>query len=243
MAGLASNAAGGEHQGGSPGAGRLPGRRSRPHLPVCTRRLNPRTGAGSPEPESAGRPAQPATVCRQERRYRRFSGGAKLANRAFPRPLQVAIGAGDGSLRNRCGARAVMSRALPGSAVGFAAVNGYPAYRLPLEKRRLGPGRYHQTRNVTDDGAASPERLITQAVQTTRFAGAIVEELAPDRACSSEVSCCVSWRADPAPGGAPWPSCFLLVRHPSLLLPMLPRAGRLAWCRGVLPGSRRYRSS
>ena len=57
--------------------------------------------------------------------------------------------------------------------------DGYPTYRIPLEKPRRGPGRYYETRNVTDDGAASPGRLITQALQATRFARAIVEELAP----------------------------------------------------------------
>ena len=57
--------------------------------------------------------------------------------------------------------------------------DGRPTYRVPLEKPRRGPGRYYETRNVTDDGAASPGRLITQALQATRFARAIVEELAP----------------------------------------------------------------
>jgi hypothetical protein len=57
--------------------------------------------------------------------------------------------------------------------------DGRPTYRIPLEKPRRGPGRHHETRNVTDDGAASPGRLITQALEATRFARAIVEELAP----------------------------------------------------------------
>ncbi|MGH3195736.1 MAG: hypothetical protein ACRDRJ_34240 [Streptosporangiaceae bacterium] len=57
--------------------------------------------------------------------------------------------------------------------------DGRPTYRISLEKPRRGPGRYYETRNVTDDGAASPGRLITQALQATRFARAIVEEMAP----------------------------------------------------------------
>lgn len=57
--------------------------------------------------------------------------------------------------------------------------DGYPTYRIALEKPRRGTGRHHETRNVTDHGADSPGRLITQALQATRFARAIVEELAP----------------------------------------------------------------
>ena len=34
--------------------------------------------------------------------------------------------------------------------------DGHPTYRIPLEKPRRGPGRHYETRNVTDDGAASP---------------------------------------------------------------------------------------
>lgn len=57
--------------------------------------------------------------------------------------------------------------------------DGHPTYRIALEKPRRGPGRHYESRNVTDDGAASPGRLITQALEATRFARAIVEELAP----------------------------------------------------------------
>jgi hypothetical protein len=67
--------------------------------------------------------------------------------------------------------------------------DGHPTYRIPLEKRRRGLGRHHETRNVTDDGAGSPGRLITQALQATRFARAIVEELAPG------TSRLIVWRA------------------------------------------------
>ena len=57
--------------------------------------------------------------------------------------------------------------------------DGHPTYRIPLEKPRRGAGRHYETRNVTDDGAASPGRLITQALEATRFARALVEEAAP----------------------------------------------------------------
>ncbi|WP_327328155.1 hypothetical protein OG735_40795 [Streptomyces sp. NBC_01210] len=57
--------------------------------------------------------------------------------------------------------------------------DGHPTYRIPLEKRKRGAGNYFETRNVTDDGAASAGRLITEALAATRFARAIVEELAP----------------------------------------------------------------
>ncbi|GAA2402831.1 hypothetical protein [Streptomyces coeruleofuscus] len=43
----------------------------------------------------------------------------------------------------------------------------------------MGGGRYFETRNVTDYGAGSPGRLITEALQATRFARAVVEDLAP----------------------------------------------------------------
>ncbi|MFF2254176.1 hypothetical protein [Streptomyces sp. NPDC058142] len=57
--------------------------------------------------------------------------------------------------------------------------DGQPTYRIPLEKFRRGAGRYFETRNVTDDGAASAGRLITEALAATRFARAVVEDMAP----------------------------------------------------------------
>jgi hypothetical protein len=57
--------------------------------------------------------------------------------------------------------------------------DGHPTYRIPLEKPRRGAGRHYETRNVTDDGAASRGRLVTQALEATRFARALVEEAAP----------------------------------------------------------------
>jgi hypothetical protein len=60
---------------------------------------------------------------------------------------------------------------------------------VSLEKRRRGPGRHHETRNVADYGAGSPGQLITQALASTRFARGIVEELAPG------TSRLIVWRA------------------------------------------------
>ncbi|TLS46238.1 hypothetical protein FE633_09850 [Streptomyces montanus] len=57
--------------------------------------------------------------------------------------------------------------------------DGQPTYRIPVVKYRRGGGRYFESRNVTDDGAGSPGRLITEALQATRFARAVVEDLAP----------------------------------------------------------------
>ncbi len=57
--------------------------------------------------------------------------------------------------------------------------DGRPTYGVQLEKPRRGAGRHHESRNLTDDGGASAGRLITQALQATRFARALVEQLAP----------------------------------------------------------------
>jgi hypothetical protein len=57
--------------------------------------------------------------------------------------------------------------------------DGRPTYRIPVEKRRRGGGRWYDTENVTDSGADSRGRLITQALQATRFARAIVAEHSP----------------------------------------------------------------
>lgn len=63
--------------------------------------------------------------------------------------------------------RVEVPRALPDQGV-----DGNPTYRIALDKPRRGPGRRRETRNVTDDGADSPGRLITQALAATRFARA-----------------------------------------------------------------------
>ncbi|MEN8656179.1 hypothetical protein ABCR94_37820 [Streptomyces sp. 21So2-11] len=73
----------------------------------------------------------------------------------------------------------VIDRAKVARATPDQGEDGRPTYRIPVEKRRRGVGRYFETRNVTDDGADSRGRLITQALEATRFARALVEELAP----------------------------------------------------------------
>ncbi|MEV5979686.1 hypothetical protein [Streptomyces sp. NPDC052114] len=57
--------------------------------------------------------------------------------------------------------------------------DGLRIYRVELEKHKRGVGRYFETRNLTDDGAASPGRLITQALEATVFARTAVHALRP----------------------------------------------------------------
>jgi hypothetical protein len=71
---------------------------------------------------------------------------------------------------------AEVPRALPDQGT-----DGHPVYRIPVEKFRRGPRLHFKTRNVVDDGAASKGRLITEALEATRFARAVVEELARAR--------------------------------------------------------------
>lgn len=69
---------------------------------------------------------------------------------------------------------AQVPRALPDQGL-----DGCPVYRIPVEKFRRGAGAGYETRNVADDGAASKGRLITEALEATKFARALVEEMAP----------------------------------------------------------------
>lgn len=57
--------------------------------------------------------------------------------------------------------------------------DGRPTYRIPIRKHK-GSSTRTETENVTDTGADSPGRLITQALQATRFARALAQDLAPD---------------------------------------------------------------
>ncbi|QKW52661.1 hypothetical protein [Streptomyces buecherae] len=56
---------------------------------------------------------------------------------------------------------------------------GQVTYRILVEKRRRGGGSWYDTENVTDHGAGTPGRLITEALAATRFARAAVERLKP----------------------------------------------------------------
>jgi hypothetical protein len=69
---------------------------------------------------------------------------------------------------------AEVPRALPDQGT-----DGHPVYRIPVEKFRRGPRLHFETRHVADDGVASKGRLITEALEATRFARAVVQELSP----------------------------------------------------------------
>ncbi|WP_125261832.1 hypothetical protein [Streptomyces alboflavus] len=56
---------------------------------------------------------------------------------------------------------------------------GQVTYRILVEKRRRGGGSWYDTENVTDHGAGTAGRLVTEALTATRFARAAVERLAP----------------------------------------------------------------
>ncbi|MEV7480412.1 hypothetical protein [Streptomyces halstedii] len=52
-------------------------------------------------------------------------------------------------------------------------------YQVQIEKRRAGSGRWFSTENITDSGADSPGRLITQALEATSHGRALANTLAP----------------------------------------------------------------
>ena len=56
----------------------------------------------------------------------------------------------------------------------------HPLWRLEIHKARRGPGRQFETRNLADFGANSPGRLITQALEATQFARALLAEQHPE---------------------------------------------------------------
>ncbi|MFD4170468.1 hypothetical protein ACFWQ1_27925 [Streptomyces albidoflavus] len=53
-------------------------------------------------------------------------------------------------------------------------------YQMRLEKRRAGGGRWFSTENVTDSGADTPGRLITQALEATAHGRSLATRLAPE---------------------------------------------------------------
>ncbi|MFF0474395.1 hypothetical protein [Streptomyces sp. NPDC004284] len=73
----------------------------------------------------------------------------------------------------------VISRLAVPRATPDAGPDGKRIYRVELEKRKRGGGRYFETRNLTDYGADTPGRLITQALEATVFARAALHELRP----------------------------------------------------------------
>jgi hypothetical protein len=52
-------------------------------------------------------------------------------------------------------------------------------YQIQIEKHRAGGGRWFSTENITDSGAGSPGRLITQALEVTAHARALAHSLKP----------------------------------------------------------------
>ncbi|WP_223166270.1 hypothetical protein [Nonomuraea sp. SYSU D8015] len=52
-------------------------------------------------------------------------------------------------------------------------------YKVTVEKRRAGNGRWFSTENITDSGADSPGRLITQALEATAAGRTLAARLAP----------------------------------------------------------------
>lgn len=52
-------------------------------------------------------------------------------------------------------------------------------YQIQVEKHRAGRGRWFSTENVTDSGADSPGRLISQAMQATAHARTLANDLQP----------------------------------------------------------------
>ncbi|MFD3580847.1 hypothetical protein [Streptomyces sp. NPDC058683] len=73
----------------------------------------------------------------------------------------------------------VINRLKVPQAAPDAGSDGTRIYRVELEKHKRGAGRYFETRNLTDDGAAAPGRLITQALEATVFARRAVHTLSP----------------------------------------------------------------
>ncbi|GAB7186780.1 hypothetical protein ATKI12_6611 [Kitasatospora sp. Ki12] len=57
--------------------------------------------------------------------------------------------------------------------------DGRATYLVPLEKRRRGGGRWFETESLTDLGAGTAGRLITEALSATRFARDLAERLSP----------------------------------------------------------------
>ena len=75
-------------------------------------------------------------------------------------------------------------------------LDGQPTYRVEIVKPRRDRSRYHETQNFTDVGASSAGRVITHALNATRFARAIVDRERPgtDRL--------IVWRAESVGGHA-----------------------------------------
>lgn len=67
-------------------------------------------------------------------------------------------------------------------------------YQVQVEKRRSGSGRWFSTENITDSGAASPGRLITQALAATAHARRLADSLEPG---TDLLMACRTYRTEP----------------------------------------------
>ncbi|WP_329316637.1 hypothetical protein [Streptomyces sp. NBC_01278] len=65
------------------------------------------------------------------------------------------------------------------SAAPSAAGTSAMTYRIQVEKRRQGGGRWFSTENATDTGAGSAGRLVAQALEATAFGRRLAAALAP----------------------------------------------------------------
>ncbi|WP_406529514.1 hypothetical protein [Streptomyces sp. I8-5] len=135
-------------------------------------------------------------------RYRLALGGAKpeatwqrlYLSRMECTSLAVLLVAEQG-LNATTVAELPVPRATPDSGEG----GGFPVYRLELEKRRRGGGRHFETRNLTDFGADSPGRLITEALEATAHVRAFVAAAGsgPDRLLAWHERYASNGRVDP----------------------------------------------
>ncbi|MER7671395.1 hypothetical protein ABTY61_23420 [Kitasatospora sp. NPDC096128] len=66
----------------------------------------------------------------------------------------------------------------PSSAVS-AGESRTVTYQVSIEKRRAGAGRWFSSENITDSGAQSPGRLITQALEATLHGRTLAADLVP----------------------------------------------------------------
>ncbi|MDX3745320.1 hypothetical protein [Streptomyces sp. AK08-02] len=81
-------------------------------------------------------------------------------------------------------------------------------YQVQIEKRRAGSGRWFSTENITDSGADSSGRLITQALEATTHARALADQLAPGTdllmvARVYRIAQVIHWRLDGPPPVGP----------------------------------------
>ncbi|BBB00770.1 hypothetical protein RVR_7904 [Actinacidiphila reveromycinica] len=83
-------------------------------------------------------------------------------------------------LTHRFGWNLSVYHRLPAPAAAPSAGAGKaPTYRIQVEKRRKGGGRWFSTENVTDIGPGSPGRLVTEALEATAFARWLAAALVP----------------------------------------------------------------